>query len=251
MSSFIALTLGGKWGGRTLLCRYQAIFPYTHSNNQLLRLALYSQSTRKELQRVWTIPNALSTSRIILSPLVGHAILAERPIFALSLVVLCGVSDLADGWIARRWRQESALGSLLDPIGDKLLIGVLASTLVWKNMLPVWVAIIFLTRDISLIMAGLYVRFRTLPRPFTLGRFINPSIATTKVSPTIISKVNTALQLLTLGLSLAVTPALHNIIPINQIPSLTPLYCIVSASTIWSLFRYIKDYRKVVKFIKK
>src|SRR4051794_16749118 len=68
-------------------------------------------STKKELQRIWTIPNAISASRIIMTPLIGHAVLTDRPATAMSLFVVSAVSDFADGYFARRFNQQSALGS--------------------------------------------------------------------------------------------------------------------------------------------
>ncbi|PJF17602.1 Cardiolipin synthase [Paramicrosporidium saccamoebae] len=206
--------------------------------------------SRQELQRIWTIPNALSVGRVLITPVIGHAVLADKPVLAFSLLFASALSDFADGYLARRWRQQSALGSLLDPLGDKVLVGVLAASLAWKGLLPGWLMATILLRDVGLIISGIYVRWRTLPGPFTIRKYFDPTIATATVSPTLISKVNTALQILLLGCTLA-TPLLVDSYPSFISHCLVPLQWTVMGTTVGSALSYIKDYRKVVKFIKK
>jgi cardiolipin synthase len=169
---------------------------------------------------------------------------------ATSLLLLCGISDVADGYIARRFRQQSALGSILDPLGDKLLVGVLAGALVWKGLVPVWLVSMILARDFGLVTSGIYVRWKNLPSPVTWAKFVDPATATATVTPTTISKINTALQIILLGLSLT-SPMLVDAYGSVVEPLLVALQYTVAVTTIWSSISYIRNFRRVIRFIKK
>ncbi|KAE8600873.1 hypothetical protein XENTR_v10013432 [Xenopus tropicalis] len=114
----------------------------------------------------WTIPNLLSMTRIGLSPVLGYLVVGEDFNLALGLFVFAGITDLLDGYIARNWaNQKSALGSALDPLADKILISVLYVCLTYANLIPVPLTIMIILRDIALIAAVFYVRYKTLPPP--------------------------------------------------------------------------------------
>ena len=70
-------------------------------------------------KRVWTIPNALTASRIVSAPFLGMAIVHGETSKALAILAYAALTDVADGWIARRLNQQSDLGSYLDPLADK------------------------------------------------------------------------------------------------------------------------------------
>uniref|UniRef100_A0A803T9M3 cardiolipin synthase (CMP-forming) n=1 Tax=Anolis carolinensis TaxID=28377 RepID=A0A803T9M3_ANOCA len=122
---------------------------------------------RPELyENPWTIPNLLSMARIGLSPVLGYLIVEENFNIALGVFALAGVTDLLDGFIARNWaNQKSALGSALDPLADKILISILYISLTYANLIPVPLTSMIILRDIALIAAVFYVRYRTLPPP--------------------------------------------------------------------------------------
>lgn len=85
---------------------------------------------------------------------------------ALWLLVFAGFSDLADGWIARTWSsQASKLGTFLDPVADKLLVGTLFLSLAWVGLVPIPLTCLVITRDIVLISAASYIRYKSLPSP--------------------------------------------------------------------------------------
>lgn len=88
-------------------------------------------------ENILTIPNALCVSRIIMSPILAYLVVNDSLNFALSLFVLAGVTDMLDGFIARRYTsQQSMLGSFLDPMADKFLIFFLVLSLTWKELIP-------------------------------------------------------------------------------------------------------------------
>jgi len=85
---------------------------------------------------------------------------------ALWLLVFAGFSDLADGWIARTWiSQASKLGSFLDPVADKLLVGTLFLSLAQVGLIPIPLTCLVIVRDIALVTAASYIRYYTLPPP--------------------------------------------------------------------------------------
>lgn len=103
------------------------------------------------------IPNLLTLLRLLLVVPVGLSILGGFYGAALGLFLLAAISDLVDGWLARRYAWESSFGRLLDPVADKLLLVTVLVTLTVKGVLPLWACILFLGRDlVLLIAAGIY-----------------------------------------------------------------------------------------------
>jgi cardiolipin synthase len=98
-----------------------------------------------------TIPNLISVVRLVLVPLTVDAMLAERYDVAFWLFLVAGVSDGIDGWIARRFDQRSVLGSYLDPLADKALIVSIFVTLAIVGVVPVWLTILVVSRDVLIV----------------------------------------------------------------------------------------------------
>ncbi|KAK7934927.1 CDP-alcohol phosphatidyltransferase [Apiospora marii] len=120
---------------------------------------------------IYTIPNLLTASRLVVAPFIGYAILHDAHAWTLGLFVYAGVSDLLDGWIARRWKLQSVVGSVIDPMADKILMTILTVCLATKGALPVWLAGIILGRDVGLGFAAIYYRWISLPPPKTFMRY--------------------------------------------------------------------------------
>lgn len=127
-----------------------------------------------------TIPNLISVARLVLVPLTIDAVLAERYDVAFWLFLIAGVSDGIDGWIARRFDQRSVLGSYLDPLADKALVVSVFVTLAIVGVLPVWLAILVVSRDV-LIVGGVVLSWM-------LGR-------AAPIRPLFVSKANTFAQI--------------------------------------------------------
>ncbi|KAM7172895.1 DNA helicase MCM8 isoform 2-T3 [Macrochelys suwanniensis] len=193
----------------------------------------------------WTIPNILSLARIGLSPVLGYLIVEENFNIALGVFALAGITDLLDGFIARNWAsQKSALGSALDPLADKILISVLYVSLTCASLIPVPLTTLIILRDIVLIAAVFYVRYKTLSPPRTLSRYFNPCYATAQLKPTFISKMNTAVQLILVAASLA-APVFDYVDSIY----LQTLWCITAFTTAASAYSYYRYGRKTVQVI--
>ncbi|XP_050749794.1 cardiolipin synthase (CMP-forming) isoform X2 [Gymnogyps californianus] len=193
----------------------------------------------------WTIPNILSMARMGLAPVLGYLIVEENFNVALGVFVLAGITDLLDGFIARNWaNQKSALGSALDPLADKILISVLYVSLTCANLIPVSLTSMIILRDVALIAAVFYVRYKTLSPPRTLSRYFNPCYATAQLKPTFISKMNTAVQLILVAASLA-APVFNYVDSIY----LQTLWCITAFTTVASAYSYYHYGRKTVQVI--
>lgn len=101
--------------------------------------------------RVWTVPNALSAARLLGVPLFLYWVLGpHHDGWAILLLMAAGISDWADGKIARRWHQFSRLGQLLDPAADRLYILATLLALVARHGLPLWWALALIARDLAL-----------------------------------------------------------------------------------------------------
>ncbi|KAM6084696.1 cardiolipin synthase (CMP-forming) isoform 4-T4 [Theristicus caerulescens] len=154
-------------------------------------------------------------------------------------------AELLDGFIARNWaNQKSALGSALDPLADKILISVLYVSLTCANLIPVSLTSMIILRDVALIAAVFYVRYKTLSPPRTLSRYFNPCYATAQLKPTFISKMNTAVQLILVAASLA-APVFNYVDSIY----LQTLWCITAFTTVTSAYSYYHYGRKTVQVI--
>ena len=135
-----------------------------------------------------SIPNLITLARILLVPVVVWAIASNQMLFAFLLFAAAGVSDAVDGFLAKRFDMASELGKYLDPLADKVLIVAIYVSLGIADALPRWLVILVVSRDL-LIVGG--VMFSWL-----LGKPVG-------VKPHPVSKVNTAVQLLLVGIVLA------------------------------------------------
>jgi cardiolipin synthase len=110
--------------------------------------------------RLLTVPNILSVLRLVGVPVFLWAVLSERDVVALLVLVLSGVTDYLDGKIARRFGMESRLGQFLDPIADRLYILTTLLGLAWREIIPVWVVVVLLAREVVMGFLLLYLRAR-------------------------------------------------------------------------------------------
>jgi cardiolipin synthase len=126
------------------------------------------------------IPNAICIARIVLvAPLVAY-IVDGRNAAALVVLVVAGLSDGVDGFLAKRFGWQSRLGSLLDPAADKLLLVATFASLTYVGLVPVELTAIVIARDVIIVLGALCYQWL---------------IAPVRGEPSVISKLNTACQL--------------------------------------------------------
>lgn len=133
------------------------------------------------------IPNILTLIRVLLIPVFVIMIINQSYKYALAVFAVAGITDGIDGLIARMTHQRTELGAYLDPIADKLLLISAYITLAIIQMIPSWLSVIVITRDV-IILLGFLVLTLTNHRP--------------KINPSLVSKVTTDFQIVTVLLSL-------------------------------------------------
>jgi cardiolipin synthase len=141
------------------------------------------------------LPNLISLMRLLLVPLTVWLIISEAHAAAFAAFLAAGISDGIDGFLARRFGWRTRLGAYLDPLADKSLVVSVFLTLGFLKVIPAWLVIIVVSRDVLIVGA------------VVLARLIDQPV---RVSPLMLSKVNTAAQLgyiiAILGLAAAESP---------------------------------------------
>lgn len=128
------------------------------------------------------IPNLLSLIRILLIiPLMYFILIAEYK-FALIVFIISAITDLLDGWLARYLNCESAMGAILDPLADKILLMSVFFTLCYLGFIPLLLALIVISRDLLILIGALLIWL------------VNNQVVIFR--PSLISKINTALQII-------------------------------------------------------
>ena len=163
-------------------------------NNELKTSELEKQNNIKALlKEVNTIPNIITISRIISTPLITYSLIHQDYKTSISLFSYAAISDFVDGFIARKFNMTTRLGSILDPFADKILI--LSTICGLYQVIPTYVFSLFLLKD-SLLIFGTLISFaKNKNNNFMTQQKTN----LLQMKPTYISKVNTALQLLYIG----------------------------------------------------
>lgn len=130
------------------------------------------------------LANLVTLARLLAVPFVVWLVLKGDMVATFWVFVAAGLSDAIDGYVAKHFNQRTELGALLDPITDKTLIVTLFVTLGVARHLPVWLVIMVVFRD--LLIVGGFLLSAALTQPVDSR-------------PLVISKVNTALQLILIG----------------------------------------------------
>eukprot|EP00878_Enallax_costatus_P030342 GHUV01033032.1.p1 GENE.GHUV01033032.1~~GHUV01033032.1.p1 ORF type:complete len:384 (+),score=103.25 GHUV01033032.1:300-1451(+) len=127
--------------------------------------ATVGQQQQQRQQRApgasWTsLPNLLSLSRVVSGPWVAWLIATQQWPLAVGLTALAGVTDWLDGHLARQMGHTSKLGSYLDPLADKILIGSVVGTMGYLGMLPGWLAVVVVGRDAAQVTGMMWYRVK-------------------------------------------------------------------------------------------
>jgi cardiolipin synthase len=140
--------------------------------------------------RIITVPNLLTVFRMVLIPVFVSLLFYQRFLLALGIFVLAGITDGLDGLLARRFNQKSQLGTILDPIADKLMLVtsfvVLSMRSVFPQPLPshlpvpFWVTVAVISRDVFILVGAAAINIVTGFRGFR---------------PSMLGKINTTVQI--------------------------------------------------------
>lgn len=127
------------------------------------------------------LPNLITIGRLLLVGPVVWALLQQRFELALLLFVVAGLSDGLDGFLAKRYGWQSEVGAVLDPLADKALLVSVYLCLGMLGLVPVWLVIAIIVRDVVIVFGAVGYYFR---------------IAAVPMTPMWVSKLNTVLQIL-------------------------------------------------------
>lgn len=143
------------------------------------------------------LPNLLTLSRIVLTPLIVYAILREQASAALILMIIAGISDGLDGFLAKRFQQQTTIGAYLDPIADKLLLVSCIVALFLIDRVPLFLFLAVLFRDVIILLGALAYEMVTHQL---------------KMQPTYLSKLTTTVQIIYVAIML-----LHMAYPLSPL----------------------------------
>jgi len=166
-----------------------------------------------------TIPNFITVMRLLLVPAVVYALLSDEWGWAFTGFVVAGVSDGVDGFIARHFNQRSKLGAYLDPAADKLLLVSVFIVLGMMGELPLWLVVVAVSRDALIVSAVLLSTIMAQP---------------VEMKPLMVSKLNTATQIIVAAVVLA-----ENAIPIDLGPIPAILIYVSGVLTVASAAAYL------------
>ena len=167
------------------------------------------------------IPNIISILRIVLVAPIAYYLWYQNFLIALLLFLIGGLSDGLDGFLARRYKWETALGVILDPMGDKLMMLTAYLLLGWHHLLAWWLVGLVIFRDLIIVLGTLLYK-----------KFIGEA----RLKPLFISKLNTVFQIV-----LVLLIMLSQVITLNAI-IVDGVFWSVVITTLLSGYAYINEW---------
>lgn len=113
------------------------------------------------LQKIWTISTFLSLSRIILVVPLAYLLYADIPnhrAWIAGVIAFGAATDFLDGYLARKLHQVTDFGKIIDPVADKISIGVAGVLFALVGCIPLWYIVIVIGRDLLILAGGVYIR---------------------------------------------------------------------------------------------
>lgn len=169
--------------------------------------------------RASDIPNLITIGRMLLVPPTAWALVQHQYSLALGLFFVAGVSDGLDGFLAKQFNWASRLGAILDPLADKALLVACYAALSWTGLLPGWLFVLVVLRDLVIVVGAIAYHYR---------------VAYLEAKPTLVSKLNTVMQIL-----LVLLVIVQQATSWGQRAWIEPLVYVVSVTTLWSGINYV------------
>jgi len=151
-----------------------------YSTGEIIAFSAANAGPRSLAGILLSIPNLITLGRILMVPVVVWAIASGAMWIAFVLFLAAGVSDAVDGYLAKRFHMTTELGAYLDPLADKALIVSIYLTLGISGLIPQWLVILVVSRDIMIVGAVM------------LSWLVGTPV---KVKPLLVSKLNTVAQI--------------------------------------------------------
>ena len=177
---------------------------------------------------MYIIPNVLTVLRLLMVPLIVVLMIEQQMMWAFILFVIAGITDGVDGFLAKRFDWVTELGAWLDPAADKALLVSIYVTLGIFGVIPAWLVILVVSRDV-LIVGGIMLSWM-MEQPV-------------RMKPLTISKINTTAQILLAAVILA-DLGFH--LGLGKVTNI--LILIVATSTILSSVAYLKEWFEHMMF---
>ena len=173
------------------------------------------------------VPNFLTILRILAIPVFVICLLYGRFLTALLVFIGAGITDGLDGWIARVYHQRTPTGAYLDPIADKLMMTAAFIVLAVLDLIPQWLTVIVVTRDV-IIALGILLLFLT-SRP-------------AEIKPLFIGKTTTVFQIVTIAVALVAPSSIFMQDTLRYIIWITAvLTCITGLQYIYIGTKYLNE----------
>jgi cardiolipin synthase len=171
--------------------------------------------------------NVVTVGRLLMVLPLVWLIAAEHFVLAFWVFVAAGLSDVVDGYIAKRFNVRTVLGAYLDPLADKLLLNGIYVALAMIGWLPIWLVLMVISRDVLIVLGVILIQRR------------NPVF---RATPLLIGKANTFAQLLLAACLLA-----HGAELVNIASWIAPLIWLVALTTVLSGGGYIAQAVRALK----
>lgn len=185
---------------------------------------------KKPINQNLTVPNALSVLRILIIPFFAWFFMRDQLAVAVVLLVLSGLSDCVDGFIARRLNQVTELGKMLDPLADKLTQGVVALCLAMKFPVIGPVLLVFILKELVMLCCAIGL-LKKKKRPCAAQWY---------------GKVATVMFYVSVALIVVMDGFLHVEGLAFQVISYVPLI-LTAAMMIYSAVRYFQIFLKILR----
>ncbi|MDH4271081.1 MAG: CDP-alcohol phosphatidyltransferase family protein [Candidatus Aminicenantes bacterium] len=172
-------------------------------------------------EKFWNIPNTLTLIRVALVPVLALALLQKKELGALVVIFLAGSTDVLDGLAARALNQRTRIGTIIDPLADKLLLStafvlLTVRSLGFSYVLPLWLTAVVIGRDFLILAGGVAIYCIRGPREFP---------------PTISGKISTVFQVATVF-----WVVLSNYVRVSTLGRSSTLSAMTSSSVLDMLF---------------
>ncbi len=110
--------------------------------------------------KIWTVSNVLSMSRIVIAVPLASALYHSQVVQIISLTLLASLTDFLDGLVARRRNEVTEFGKIIDPLADKILVGSAACAIMLSGKIELWFFVLVIARDVLILAGGIFVRRR-------------------------------------------------------------------------------------------
>lgn len=211
---------------------WKKIQPLLSFKNKHFSVETNGNVQRKEEDLSWnllTIPNIMSISRILIAPLFGYEVYNHEYLTGFLIFSISALTDYVDGAIARKYKsQRSSIGSVLDPLADKILILTATGVFYTTGLIPAPVALLFIIKDVGLILGVIYY-------------WRIPKLYKTPIKPLFLSKFNTALQL-----TLFSSTLLNEYLLLGVDTYILYAWYICSITTVLNAIKYFFNRRKIL-----